>query len=68
MWKHLPLAALLADTRPALYAETHAGNAVYRPTPTAAIPLWGDHWALSVTNSPQTGRRAPLWGEIDRYP
>lgn len=29
VWKHLALAELLAVRRPTLYAETHAGNAVY---------------------------------------
>ena len=34
VWKHLALADLLAATRPARYAETHAGNATYPPAST----------------------------------
>lgn len=31
VWKHLPLCEVLAQERPALYAETHAGSAAYTP-------------------------------------
>jgi hypothetical protein len=35
VWKHLPLAEVLAIERPDRYWETHAGSALYRLTPSA---------------------------------
>lgn len=35
VWKHLPLVEMVSMVRPALYAETHAGNAVYDNDETA---------------------------------
>ncbi len=45
VWKHLPLAELLAQERPARYLESHAGSALYPFTPSPERD-YGVRWFL----------------------
>jgi 23S rRNA A2030 N6-methylase RlmJ len=45
VWKHLPLAELLAQERPARYLESHAGSALYPFTPSPERD-YGARWFL----------------------
>lgn len=55
VWKHLPLCEVLAQEQPSLYAETHAGSAVYPPVDDPER-RYGVHGFRSVAD-----RDALLW-------
>jgi 23S rRNA A2030 N6-methylase RlmJ len=66
VWKHLWLAGVLADQRPARYVETHAGSAVYRLVEDDERALGVGSFLASAESCPRL-RDTAYWGLLQQF-
>jgi 23S rRNA A2030 N6-methylase RlmJ len=66
VWKHLWLATVLSEQRPAQYVETHAGSALYRLVDDAERRI-GVRTFMAAAASCQALRSAAYYGALARF-
>jgi 23S rRNA (adenine2030-N6)-methyltransferase len=66
VWKHLWLAGVLADQRPARYVETHAGSAAYRLVEDEERALGVGRFLASAESCPPL-RDTAYWGLLQQF-
>jgi 23S rRNA (adenine2030-N6)-methyltransferase len=65
IWKHLPLAEILANERPQQYWESHAGSAHYALTPAASRDYGAIYFLAHAATHPVLNTSA-FWAVLDR--